>query len=221
MTFKSLRGVQYCEVWFFVPQADKSLDVDYYNTSNLNNSANNKDTCPSNAWSRVNPEEPKRQYEAGVVFENGPRGWTMDIIHIPAGPVVKFEGLKSRWWGEGVLLREAAHLKPGEMAYKSVPSHHKSSMTFKNGKPVFILDDPDGTPWVMSAYSMFVDTSVNYDTHQDLSSKLKLPASGKCRVKVLDKDLTISPPQGYNWMNRDDLQNTYDACKEGACNFQP
>lgn len=221
MTFKSLRGVQYCEVWFFVPQEDKSLDVDYYNTSGLNDSQNKKDTCPSGAWSKINPEELKGQYEVGMVFKNGPRGWTMDSAHIPAGPVVDFDGLKSRWWGKGVLPPEAANMKPGEMAYKFVQSHRKSSMTFDKGKPVFVLDDPEGTPWVMQAYSMFVDTSVNYDTLKDLGSKLKLPADWKYRVKVLDKDLTISTPQGYNWITQDNLQNTYDACKEGACNFQP
>jgi len=48
------------------------------------------------------------------------------------------------------------------------------------------------------------------------------PAPGwKFRVAVPDRDLTISTPQGYNWIVQDELQNTYDACKEGACNFQP
>jgi hypothetical protein len=38
-------------------------------------------------------------------------------------------------------------------------------------------------------------------------------------IPILDKDLTISTPKGYNWITQDDLQNTYDDCKEGACNF--
>jgi hypothetical protein len=115
-------------------------------------------------WSKINSEGLKGQYQIGMAFKNGPRGWTMDEIHIPAGPVVDFDGLKSRWWGKGALPPEAAHMKPGELAYKSIQSHRKSSMTFHKGNPVFILDDPEGTPWVMQAYSMFVDTSVNYDT---------------------------------------------------------
>ncbi len=32
---------------------------------------------------------------------------------------------------------------------------------------------------------------------------------------------TVSTPKGYNWIVQDELQNTYDACKEGACNFKP
>ena len=35
-------------------------------------------------------------------------------------------------------------------------------MTFEKGKPVFILDDPDGTPWVMQAYSAIVDPSLTH-----------------------------------------------------------
>jgi hypothetical protein len=94
-------------------------------------------------------------------------------------------------------------------------------MTFEKGKPVFILDDPEGTPWVMQAYSMFVDSTVNYDTLKDLGSRLKLPGGWKFRAPVLDKELTISTPQGYNWITQDNLQNSYDACKEGACNSKP
>lgn len=54
-----------------------------------------------------------------------------------------------------------------------------------------------------------------------LAARLKPPSGWKYRVAVLDKDLTISTPQGYNWIVQDVLQNTYDACKEGACTFQP
>ena len=47
LKYKSLLGVQYCEVWLFVPQPDKSVFVDYYNTSDFNNQANKRDTCPA------------------------------------------------------------------------------------------------------------------------------------------------------------------------------
>jgi len=37
----------------------------------------------------------------------------------------------------------------------------------------------------------------------------------------IDKDLTITTPGGFAWITQDNLQNTYDACKDNACNFQP
>jgi hypothetical protein len=46
-------------------------------------------------------------------------------------------------------------------------------------------------------------------------------AGWKYRVALLDKDLVISTPQGYNWIVQDNLQNTYDARKEGASNYKP
>ena len=81
-------------------------------------------------------------------------------------------------------------------------------------------DDPDGTPWIMQARGL-VDANLIYGGLKDLDSKLKLPSGWKYRFVTLDKELTISTPQGYNWIVQDDPQNTYDACKEGACNFKP
>jgi hypothetical protein len=100
-------------------------------------------------------------------------------------------------------------------------SHRKSSFTFQAGKPVFIIDDPQGTSWVMQAFSQIVDPSSTYDTLKDLAGKLKPPKGWKFRVATPDKELTVSTPKGYNWIVQDDLGNTYDACKEAACNYQP
>jgi hypothetical protein len=69
--------------------------------TDLNNSANKKDTCPADMWAKVSPDELKDHYDIGMAFKNGPRGWTMDWAKIPVGPVVDFDGLKSRWWGKG------------------------------------------------------------------------------------------------------------------------
>jgi hypothetical protein len=73
----------------------------------------------------------------------------------------------------------------------------------------------------MQAWGQLIDKTLTYDGLKDLGTKLKPPPGWKYRVAILDKDLTISTPQGYNWIVQDELQNTYDACKEGACNFIP
>ena len=54
-----------------------------------------------------------------------------------------------------------------------------------------------------------------------MGPKLKLPDGWKYRVVTLDKDLNITTPGGFAWITQDNLQNTYDACKDKACNFQP
>jgi len=219
-TYPALRGVIYCEVWLFrnTPQGIAGV---YYNTSALNNAAETMNTCPADAWARVTVPSLEAQFDVLAAYRNGPRGWTMDEIRLPVGPVVSFDGLQARWMGQGLLPKgvalTAAHMVP----YSPLQSHRKSWMLFKKGKPVFILQDKEGTPWVMQAFSQILDKSLTYDTLKDLGAKLKPAPGWSFRVAVPERDLIVSTPRGYNWIVQDELQNTYDACKEGACNFKP
>lgn len=220
-TYVGLRGVIYCEVWLFRSMPDGGIAGVYYNTSDLNNAANPKNTCPTSLWDRVTVSSLEAQFDVLAAYRNGPRGWTMDTITLPVGPVESFDGLQTRWMGQGILPKgvalTSAHMNP----YSPLQSHRRSSFSFEKGKPVFILQDPEGTPWVMQAFSQIVDKTLTFDTLKDLGNRLKPPPGWRFRVAVLDRDLTISTPQGYNWIVQDELQNTYDACKEGACTFQP
>lgn len=220
-TYTGLRGVIYCEVWLFRSLPDGGIAGVYYNTSDLNNAADPKNTCPASMWDKVTVLSLEAQFDVLAAYRNGPRGWTMDSITLPVGPVETFDGLQAHWMGQGLLPKgvalTSAHMNP----YSPLQSHRRSSMTFEKGKPVFILQDPEGTPWVMQAFGQLVDTSLTYDTLKDLGARLRPPPGWRFRVAVLDRDLTISTPKGYNWIVQDELQNTYDACKEGACTFQP
>jgi hypothetical protein len=220
-TFTELRDVQYCEVWLFTGSVEKGIWGTYYNTSDLNNSADKMNTCPAAVWDKVTVDGLKATWDVIGAYKNGPRGWTYDSVEIPVGPVETFEGIEARWWGAGELPKgvdlKVAHMTP----YEELKSHRQSSFTFEAGKPLFILDDPDGTPWVMQAFSKILDPNLTYADLSDLAAKLKPPAGWKFRVTTLDKDLIISTPEGYNWIVQDELQNTYDACKGGACNVKP
>ena len=221
MTFAGQRDVQYCEVWLFTGAAETGIWGTYYNTSLLNNAADKMDTCPADAWAKVSVEKLKETWDVIGVYNNGPRGWTFDSVEIPVGPVVTFEGIETRWWGAGQLPKgvelKVAHMTP----YHALKSHRKSTFTFEAGKPLFILDDPEGTPWVMQAYGKIIDPELTYEGLAKLAEKINPPAGWKYRVATLDTDLVISTPQGYNWIVQDELQNTYDACKEDACNVKP
>jgi hypothetical protein len=93
-------------------------------------------------------------------------------------------------------------------------------MTFQKGKPVFILEGPEGTPWAIKAYCQLIDTSLTYNGLTNLGAELKPTAGWVDRVTVLDQELTISTPEGYNWIVQDELPNTYDEGKDDARNFQ-
>jgi hypothetical protein len=176
---------------------------------------------PPAIWAKVDPEGLKKRFGVLAVFKNGPRGWAMDWIELPAGPVLTFDGLEARWMGHVELPKGVDLNKKGSSAYKPTQVHRKSVMTFEKGKPVFILDDPNGMPWVMQAYSDIVDPELTYDDLAKLGDKLK-PASGwKFRTKVLDQDLTIRAVNGVARIVQDDLENTYDACFDTACTYKP
>ena len=117
---------------------------------------------------------------------------------------------------KGVKLDEK-----GSSAYKPTTVARKSRMGFAKGQPVFILESPDGMPWVVQAYSLIVDPNLMYADLQTLDTKLKLAAGWKYRVKVLDQDLTIRAVYGMARIVQDDLENTYDACFETACSYKP
>lgn len=58
--------------------------------------------------------------------------------------------------------------KKGSSAYHPTVVARKSEMTFEKGKPVFMLDNPDGMPWVMQAYSLILDCGLTYEGFQTL-----------------------------------------------------
>ena len=113
----------------------------------------------------------------------------------------------------------------GSTFYKPTTVERKSRQGYAKGQTVFILDDPQGTPWVMQAYSLIVDPNLKYDDLKTLDSKLKLPAGWKYRWKVLDRDMEIHAIEGTARIVQDDLEGTYNACfvqaGETACSFQP
>ena len=222
-----LRGMCYCEVFLIGGNpVTKNLSAAVYNTTDLNNKANPRDTCPAAVWGKVDRQALKKKYDALGVFKNGPRGWAMDWIELPISQkITTFDGLETRWFMTVDLPKDIELGKKGGTAYKPTIGNRNSIMTFEKGKPVFILEDPDGTPWVMQAYSNIVDPKLTYDGLQTLDKKLKLPPGWKYRVKILDQDLTIRAVKGRAKIVQDDLENTYDACfEEGgekSCSHKP
>jgi hypothetical protein len=219
MRFDNMRDMRYCEV--FLICGDVGANV--YNTIGLNNEKNPKDTCPDSIMVNFSTGAVMEQYDVQGVFLNGPRNFILDSMNIPTGTMVRdFKGLKARWMGN-------LHLPPGvslgakktETAYIPTTIDRKSEFFFVKGQPVFILDDPEGTPWVMKSYTNRLYPDLTYENLKTLDRKLKLPPGWKYRIKVLDQNLELRPFKGTARITQDELQNTYDACDKGACNYQP
>jgi hypothetical protein len=217
--YTNMRAVRYCELFFITGSPETGLTANFVNTSALNDAADPKDTCPADIWDKITPASLASQFEVVGIFKNGPRHWTNDRIEIPAGAVGSYDGLEARWLGK-VTLPDGFG-KKGATAYNPTTVARASVMHFDAGQPVFILDDPDGTPWVMQAFTPLVDPDLTYDTLDQLGTKLDLPDGWSFRVKVLDEVLTIKAVEGVAHIVQDELQGTYDACKDGACSIKP
>jgi hypothetical protein len=88
----------------------------------------------------------------------------------------------------GVNLQEK-----GGTAYKPTTIERKTEFGFSTGKPVFILDDPQGKSWVMKSAGLIVDPGQNFDQLKDLGGRLKPAPGWKFRVQVLEEDLILRP----------------------------
>ncbi|MGY3618273.1 hypothetical protein [Bradyrhizobium sp. USDA 10063] len=218
MTFASQRDVGFCELWLISGNEQTGFSVVFFNSIDLNKNPDKMTSCPPSLWAKVDPKKLEAEYDVSGTHKLGPRSWTFDSITLPVGPVIAFEGFQTRWGGEGKV---AAHYKfhegGGLPPYHPVQSHRKSQIRFEKGKPVFVLEDKEGTPWVMQTH----DARWTYDDLKTLGDRFKKTDGWKYRMVMLDRELVVSTPQGYNWLMYDEFNNGYDGCKEGACNFNP
>jgi hypothetical protein len=91
--------------------------------------------------------------------------------------------------------------------------------TFKAGKSVCLLREPNGAVWVLQEYTKAVDPDLTPDNLHTLGGKLKnLPQGWTFETKILEKDLVLDTSKAGGWaaIIRDDLHCTYQGCGYGA-----
>jgi hypothetical protein len=219
--FDDIRANRYTEVFLIGGNAiTKHLKANVYNTYGLNGTERTGDSSPDAMLAKLDVSDLKKRYHVIATFVNGPRLWTLDWIEVPSGVQHDFNGLKAAWVGK-VDLSGMNLKKKGGTAYQPTTIERKTQFGFLAGRPVFILDDPDGKPWVMKSAGLIVDPSQKFDQLQDLSSRLK-PATGwKFRVQKLEQDLILKPESGVAGIVQDELGNTYDLAGPGYSNYKP
>jgi len=220
MRFENLYNYRYCEVFLIGGTPfPKDLSAAFYNTTDRNGGATTRDSCSDEIWATVDVDAMKEQYNVLGVFKNGPRFWLYEWIELPVGAERQFGETHARWMGKVKLPKDFG--KEGSTTYKTNPVTRKSKQGYKKGQMVFILDDPDGTPWVMQAYSRIKDPTLSYDDLKTLDKRLKLPEGWTYRTKVLEEDLTIGAINGNARITQDELENSYNALFEmdGQTNY--
>jgi hypothetical protein len=194
-------------------------ELHVYNPTGLNNMAANGDSCPDNLVNKVDFAGLKEHYKLDGIYFNKPRRWMFDQIKVPVGAIRNFDGM-DWYWMAASHMPTSVKMEPGFLTYKRAPVERKTELTYRAGKPVFLMDDPEGKVWVMKAFRDSYGQT--YDNLKDLGSRYKsLPKGYRFRVTTLEKDLVLRPTEGTATVMQDEFENTFDYLGDGSSNYVP
>ena len=221
--FDNVRGLRFCEIFLIGGNAiTKNLKAAVYNTTGLNYRDDPLNSCPDELVNRLDLAAYKKQYNVLAVYLNKPRFWAYDHLKVPVGPVREFDGLRGYWMGLGLIPKDANVKEAGWLTYRKSPIERKTEITFRQGTPVHILDDPEGKPWVMKAFRDSYDQT--YGSLEALGERYeRLPDGWKFRMAELDKELVLAPTKagGTATVMQDEFENTFDYLGDGTSNYLP
>lgn len=196
----NLRDARYCEI---IPVVRDGIHfvATVYNTLGLND-------CPAALWEGLREDALKKRFGATKVMLNGPRHFLMDAIAAQgdsaAGDTIDVNGLALT--RRATIRLSLAELQTGSYREKAI--ERETQYVFGAGKPVFMLEAPDGSRYVMQAYAQIVDKTLSYDALPKLGARLKLPKGWRYTTRVPDKDLVVAA-NGEAIVVQDDLDDTY------------
>ena len=196
----NVRDARYCEIIPVVRDGFR-LVATVYNTLGLND-------CPAEIWNAITEEDMRQHFGAITVVLNGPRHFLMDTI---SGDGASAAGKTIQAGGLGMTERASLDLGIFDLpraSYRERKVDRQTRYLFKAGNPVFVLDAPDGSRYVMQAYAQMVDKDLTYTDLPKLGSRLKLP-SGWHFSTVMPREDLILGSRGKATIVQDDLQNTY------------
>jgi hypothetical protein len=208
MTFTDLRGYRYAEIFLNCDTTSPG-----YNTVGRNIMVDPKDSVPDSLLETFSTEAVAAQYQVPGASLKGPRIWVFDTMVIPLGVQVRdFDGIEARWTA---YSDKAGPTTP----YVPFTVERSSTYHWNTGKPAYILDDPSGTPWILTSYNP------EYVSEKDLNNldkKLNLPPGWRFRVVTLNEDLIEIPMNSTVYSLVDELQGVWDQAKAGTgVNYTP
>lgn len=194
----NLRGQRYGEVRLVF--ADDTARIDVYNSFMLND-------CPQKLWSRLDVTQIARDNGAALAFLNGPRYWLMDGI----GKVTNVDPALIDFGG--IEMRRVATVEvngpQSQTFYAERHVNRGAVWYFDAAKPVHELIAPDQKAYVMQAYCVGIDPTLDESNLYTLGARLDLPDGWHYRTRVLEHDLVVDTTQRAATVLQDELHNTY------------
>jgi len=222
MKWDGLMGSRYTEILLvFGDAVTRDYMAGVYNTTGLNgaNPAGGGDSCPAVILDKIDMKKVKEDNGALSTVKNGPRLWTVDHIGVKTGKERDFQGLKGRWVMWFPIPDEIREGK--DLSYAIMAANRDTSMSIDKGSRVYILDDPQGTSFVMKSASLIKDPNQKFEDLKNLGSRLKLPTGWKFRTLILEQNLVFMTDNGRTNITQDDFGNTYDRVGGPYSNYKP
>jgi hypothetical protein len=199
---------RYCEV-LAVHGTFPNLLADVWNTYGLNN-------CPPALWRGEDAKALATELGALAIRLNGPRYWLVDSASIRLAP-----GLGQIRTLGSLMMREIAQVRvpiangvPGLSPYTETTVLRKNTFTWSRRHRIYELVGPDGSVYVMQAYSQIVDPGLTLGALRSLGSRLHLPAGWSFRTRKVRHDLSLRTA-GEATIVQDELMNTYQLERRG------
>jgi len=220
----NMRGYRYTEVFITCPGGGPT---GIYNTTGFNiQPDDSKDSAPDDLMANYSDQQVAQDYHADRVYMEGVRHWVYDRSRFYISHNVRnLDGIDTHW-GANVAIPKGVDMSKGQQFYKMGKVTRDSTFWYEKGKPVFLLDAPNGMTFVMQSYTL----ANEYEDLAKLGDRLKLPEGWSFRSKILDQDLTINgitaDGKANQWIvTQDAFVDSYSACWEAdgqsSCNYRP
>jgi len=161
MSFKNTRGLPFHGMGAFVGTG-KTQRAHVYTAASI--------PVDPEAYKRIDPKKLAQELEVDMCAVNSGRFWMMDEIEFVVGETQNFHGVELRWGGD---MTGAEMLTQFQSAYVPSLIRRSTVWTFKAGKSVCLLREPNGAVWVLQEYTKAVDPDLTPDNLHTLGGKLK------------------------------------------------
>ena len=213
----NMHGYRYMELFLKCPGQDQA---GIFNTITLNiQPDDSRDSCPADLMANYSDAQVAADYGAEFAYMSGIRHWMFDKMRVDVANNVRYmDGLDTRWGADAAnFVVPTGSSGSAEAVYIITNVTCNRTWYYNKGTTLYILDAPNGDPFIMQSYSNIVNPNQTESDLVNLGTTLKLPSGWKFRTKVLDQDMAVNgitcDGKTNQWrVVQDDLVNTYSAC---------
>lgn len=193
----SFRGTRFCEVVYL-----HKRQILIFDTTSLNN-------CPAALWRQLSVHAIKQKTNSMYAYLNGPRRFTVDGVQFSNGHNRERQQFgRIQMYKVGFLQPTLQDYVVGDRAYHEHHIYRETTWTYRAGKPVYELIDPQGQVYMMYSYTVTRAQHNESDLTQ-LDKYVALPQNWRFKTGILSRDVVIKPNRQMFIVIQDGLRNSY------------